>query len=198
MDGLKTPFADSIHQVSQQRASDTISLLGKALPCHVLSVSGQLVTVAFDVQSEFTLPLITMPIATSIYDWIPIQIGTKGLSIPSDVYLGGVSGLGGGTATLTQPGNLSALVFLPVSNSSWTPPGSSNLNQRVLQGEGGVMLQDMAGTSIINITPENISLNAGGHSIVINSNGVTIDGRVFLTHEHSGVKSGTNTTQGVV
>jgi hypothetical protein len=44
-----------------------------------------------------------------------------------------------------------------------------------------------------------ISLSAGGgYGISITSSGTTIDGRLFLTHEHSGVQSGSSSTGHVV
>lgn len=48
------------------------------------------------------------------------------------------------------------------------------------------------------VSPTTISLTVGGHSVVINSSGVTIDGKVFLAHTHSGVQTGSGDTGGVV
>ena len=112
--------------------------------------------------------------------------------MPSDVYLGGVSGLGGGTATFTPTGNLNALVFVPTSNSGWVDPGAPG--QRVVQGPTGVLLQDLAGTAKVDITDGQITFSAGGHQIVISAAGVVIDGKVFSMHMHSGVQSGGSNT----
>jgi hypothetical protein len=188
-DGLKTPLMDSWNRIAQGRAADAIQLQGKALPCRVESVDGQIVTVSFEVSSLYTLPNVAVPIQTGVYDWVPVQQGDQGIVQPADAYMGGVSGLGGGTASLATPGNLSALVFTPVSNSAWTAPGG-NPNVRVVQGPDGVLMQDIAGTAKISITEGNITMNAGGHSVVISSAGVVIDGKVFLTHMHTGVQAG--------
>lgn len=195
----KTPFAISMNRFAEKKANDAIQVLGKSLPCHVVSVAGQIVTVAFDIDAPpFTLPNVTMPMGTTIYDWIPIQIGDRGFAVPASTYMGGVSGLGGGVANLTQRANLSTLVFVPVSNNSWTAPGG-DANKRVVQGPTGVFLQDMGGKGMIEIDEGNgITLSFGGHSIVINSTGVIIDGRVFLSHMHTGVQSGASDTGGVV
>ena len=196
-EGLKKPFAASINLLAAQRAEDAVQLMGKALPCHVVAVNGQIVTVAFDVTTTQTLPHVKMPVATAMYDWLPVRVGDLGLALPSDVYLGGVSGLGGGTATFDTPGNLSALMFVPVANASWAPPGGDP-NKRVVQGPDGVLVQDMAGTAKVDVTAGQISLTAGGHSVVISSAGVVIDGKVFLTHEHGNVTNGGGITNGVV
>ena len=62
---FKTPLAPALNRLAQQRADDAIQLQGKALPCSVVSRQCQLVTVSFDVTGPFTIPNVTMPIATS-------------------------------------------------------------------------------------------------------------------------------------
>lgn len=195
----KTPLSVSIPAFARQTAADAIQLLGRALPCSVVSVSGQIVTVSFEVNAApFTLPNITIPITTSAYDWLPIQVGDKGFTVAADVYLGGVSGLGGGVADLTQRGNLSTLIFVPISNSAWSAPGGDD-NMRIVQGPDGVRIQDTTGGVVaIFSKTTGISLSFSGHSLTITSSGVTIDGKAFLTHEHSGVTTGSGDTGGVV
>lgn len=192
----KTPLVSSLNDVAIKRAADAIQQLGKALPCHVLAVVGQIVTVAFDITSPtFTLPNVTIPVATSHYDWLPVQIGDKGVTFPADAYLGGVSGLGSGVANLSEPANLSALVFLPVSNAAWTV---ADPNMRVIKGPQGVMLTTLAGLGILSVTDSAISLSVAGQTLVVDATGVIINGRVFLLHEHSGVQSGPDITGPVV
>lgn len=195
MDGLKTPFVASINRTAIKRASDAIQAQGRALPCSVTKVTGQIVTVSFDVKAApFTLPPATIPIATSRYDWIPVQIGDQGVVMPADAVLGGVSGLGG-VADLTTPGNLEALVFMPVSNAGWQAP--ADVNKRIVQGPDGATVQDIGQTAVIDCSNGKITMSAGGHTIVIDSTGVIIDGHIFNTHEHTGVQSGTSLTGGV-
>lgn len=188
-DGLKTPLMNSLNLVAMRRVAEEVELAGKALPCHVVSVSGQIVTVAFDVETDRTLPNVTIPIATSPYFWQPVQKGDLGMTVPADVYLGGVSGLGGGQASLRQkPGNLTALVFLPVANASWAVP---NPDQAVVQGPAGVLLRPLGGGSAsIDIGLDSMTFSAGGHTISISSEGVVIDGKNFLLHMHGGVQTG--------
>lgn len=207
---LKTPLYDSLNRFASQKADDAISITGRELPCHVVSRTGQVVTIAFDVTGPFTLPQVTMPVLTSTSDWLPIQAGTKGTAVPADAYLGGVSGLGGGTADLSQRANLATHYFVPVSNVSWAPPGGDT-DKRALVGKNGVYAADAQGKATLTLDVNNgfnlsfgggvltmgtagISLSFEGHSIVINSSAVVIDGKEFLPHTHSGVQSGGSDT----
>lgn len=182
-------FQNSLNQIAIERAAEAIEQLGRALPCSVVSVSGQIVTVQFEVSSApFTLPQITIPVATGKYDWQPIQKGDTGITQPADVYLGGISGLGGGTADLTRRGNLSTLVFVPVSNKAWTVP---NANQRVVQGPEGVLLQTLDGTNSVNIAASGVTITVGGKTWTFTSAGFTMDtGVVAETHIHSDPQGG--------
>jgi hypothetical protein len=177
----KTPVGASLNRISQQVAATAIQQFGKALPCSVMAVKGQVVKVKFEISSTFTLPTVTIPIATSIYDWIPVQVGDKGMTVPADVYLGGVSGLGNGVATLTPRANLSSLLFVPVANAAWT---TTNPSQRVVQGPQGVLVQTMDGTATINVTKTGITLSFGGHTLAVTSAGVLIDGNIYENHVH--------------
>src|SRR6185312_1665685 len=103
--------------------------------------------------------------------------------------------LGGGVADLTTRANLTALIFVPCAQTSWN---TADPAQRVVQGPDGVLIQNIGGNCKINLTSTSITLSCGGHSVVIGASGVTIDGKQFLTHEHSGVQSGGSNTGGVV
>lgn len=196
----KTPFAFSQVAAPYRRAANAIQLLGKALPCSVVEIvqpgTGPIVTVKFEVlTSLFTLPNVTIPVSTSAYVRLPIQIGDTGICRPADTQTWSISALAPGTADLTRPANLNNLVFDPVSRADWL---TVDPNVLTLLGPNGVTIEDMGKNSIIAVTPSSISLSAAGHSIVINSSGVVIDGRVFLTHEHSGVTPGGGDTGPVV
>jgi hypothetical protein len=191
----KTPFARTMNDFAQGKALDAIQLLGKALPASVVAVAGSIVTVKFEVASAFTLPQVTCPMFGPEYIRYPTQVGDKGFVVPSDAYLGGMSGLGGGVADLTLPANLSALVFFPIASSRWS--ATDNANAVVIYGPDGVIIRDTAAGAKITVAPTSITLACGGHTIVINSTGVIIDGKVFLTHEHTGVTTGGSDTGGV-
>lgn len=187
----KTPYGLSANKIARNRAEDRIQLTGRDYPCSVTKVEGQIVTVKFEIQTsnpQTTLPNVKMPIATSAYDWIPVQVGDKGLAKASDAYLGGISGLGDGVADLSPRGNLSALVFHPSSNSSWTPGGGASGDMRVITGPGGVLV--FAGDSKFKITGSEITMTAGGKTLSIGAAGITLDGILFDTHEHTLVTIG--------
>jgi hypothetical protein len=185
----KTPLARTLPLFVGQTALGEILKAGLALPGHVLSVTGQIVTVAFDV-TGLSLPQVTMPVAGSVYVQLPIQAGDKGVALPASVFLGGVSGLGTGTADIAvQEGNLSSLIWVPVSNTAWDSGAPTSV---VIAGPGGVILKNTAGTTIATLTGTTITLSGqdtvtvevGGVSVVITSSGVTIAGYDFASHTH--------------
>ena len=197
------------------RAVHTVmDIMGKSLPCHVVDTAGQIVTVAFDmpIGAPWILPQITLPVASSPYDYLPLQAGDTGFTVPADAYLGGISGLGGGQATWARPGNLDALVFVPVGKQSFT---AANASARIIQGPDGWIAQTTQGTTCTAVGNQNgitltygstqivmnstsISLTAGGETVTLDSSGLAIGGIVFGTHEHTGVATGTGTSGGPV
>src|ERR1700692_698743 len=180
----KTPMARSLPMFALARAAAEIAKRGQALPGHVTAITGDIVTINFDV-AGLTLPQVQMPLFGPEYIRYPVQVGDQGVAFPASVYIGGVSGLGTGTATDTIQGNLSTLVWFPIANKSWSTPPGSNANTLALYGHAGLLLLDsLTGNSSIKLTATGITLTFAGHTIVINSTGVIIDGRTFLLHEH--------------
>jgi hypothetical protein len=208
----KTPLAQTLPLFATQQALNAINQLGIALPGHVLSVSGSIVTVNFDV-TGVTLPQVTMPLFGSEYIRYPIQVGDKGVAFPASVYLGGVSGLGGPATAAdfaVQQGNLSTLVWFPIANKGWS---SVDPDALTMYGPNGVVLRDSGSNTVLTLTPSgltvtsdtfsftattSISFTVGGHSVVIDSTGVTIDGVLFLLHAHSAVETGPDVSGPVV
>lgn len=171
--------------------NDGNQLLGKSLPAHIIAVNGSIVTVSFDVTSNFTLPSVSMPLYGAEFMRYPMNdmIGAKGAALSFDARLGGNSGLGSGTSDLSLPGNLSALVFLPFSNTAWSgcDPGSVTL-----YGSNGVVMRDTASGSIITLTPTGITI-VGQQSVVVQSGGTSIqinsDGSFNISGSGAGVIS---------
>lgn len=91
----------------------------------------------------------------------PIVVGCKGVVFPADAYLGGVSGIGGGTADLALPANLSALVFFPVGNSGWA--ASEAPTKLVLYGPDGAIIRtaDKASSLTVSMDGAQIKVPAG-------------------------------------
>ena len=181
MDHLRTPLAPALNEFASKAINDAFQLTGKGLPCSVVSVSGAIVTVKFEINSAFTLPNVTMPLFGPEYIRYPIQKGDKGTVVPFDAYLGGMSGLGGGVADLTQRANLSTLVFLPIGNKLWT---SVDPNAVTIYGPNGVVLRDTGSNSIITLTPSSITivapsqiqLKTGATTMTITPSGWSITG----------------------
>ncbi|MDN7445883.1 hypothetical protein QZM03_00890 [Burkholderia multivorans] len=177
-----------MNRVAITRAQQAIRSTGRALPCRVTKVSGAIVTVEFEVQGTWTLPPITIPKAESPWIRMPTQVGDKGVTMPADAYLGGVSDLGGGTADTRAPGNLSALVFVPVSNANSAP---DDPNAAQVCGPNGMIARTTQGTPSSCVVNQNgVTLTFGTTSLVVNASGVTVtvDGQTF-TWGSTGVNS---------
>lgn len=172
-DAQKTPLTGTLPALATQQALNEIQKIGLRLPGHVVAVSGAIVTVAFDV-TGVTLQNVTMAAQMSQYARLPIQVGDFGYATTADAYLGGVTGLGGGTADLTQRGNLATLVWVPIGNSGWSAVDSTSMH---LESANGLFTVDVANGGIT------MSYN-GTVLLQVSSSTVTIQGKVFLNHEH--------------
>ena len=192
----KTPFAQTMNTFAQRKVQDNLQQQGQVLPCSVVAVlhNGTAVTVAFQVDQSlgYTIPQVTMPVAISQYVRIPIQVGDTGIALSASARLGGISGLGSGLAPLNTPSNLGALVFMPISNISWSSIDST-----------AVVITSAHGESVVTISDTEVSLVQGSTSIVLSGNNVNINGTLiingqpYLSHKHTGVKAGTDTSGGV-
>lgn len=175
----KTALGRTLNQFAGRAVQGAMEQLGRQLPAQVVSRSGAIVTVKFLVTSPYTLPNVTVPLIGSEYVRLPIQAGCLGWVMTADAYLGGVSGLGGGTAGLSPRGNLSMLVFSPIGNKSWTASGDDNAV--VIYGPDGVILRDSASKVKLQIKPTVVQWDLPiGVSLVINGN-VVINGNEEVT-----------------
>ena len=177
-DGQKNPLGRSLNLVADKAAANANQLRGQVLPCSVTKVEGQIVTVKFEVTSDFTLPPVKMPIAGWKYIYVPVQVGDKGIAIAADARLGGISGLGGGTADLSLPGNLSALEFLPTSNTAWQPIKGPNWLE--LYGPDGTLIRSNDKGATVEVVDGSITLKVGAISLVVDAAGVHVNG-VLIT-----------------
>lgn len=205
---IKKPLGQSLNDLSTKRAEDAIQLLGKALPATVASVNkaGTIVTVKFEMAAiPFTLPQVKMPVLTTEYFRAPIQVGCRGFVIPGDAYLGGVSGLGGGTADLTTQSNLGSLVFAPIGNMDFQ---NVDGNVATVYGPAGVTLRTQDSAVRLLLTPSGVTILVGGGTVAVTAGGVAIsgltvtvtggdviaDGISLKTHRHGGVQAGSGTS----
>lgn len=161
------------NKLAINRAAQEIQRQGRALPCRVTAVNGAIVTVEFEMDTTpWTLPPITIPKAESPWVRMPTQVGEKGYTAPADVYLGGISGLGGGIARFFRRGNLSNLVFTPVSNAN-SAPDDPNAAQ-VCGPNGGIMRTTTGTTSSIVTNTTGTTITFGTTTLVINASGITL------------------------
>lgn len=151
--------------------ADGRQIEGQAWPCHVVEVNSGIVTVAFDVGGDFTLPQVTCPVAESFYVMLPIQVGDTGMVVAASARLGGVTELGNGVAPMSLPANLGALVFVPLARKSWELPDA---NAVLVQGPNGAIIRTIDENVEIILNEDEISLNWRGKTIVINGDGITL------------------------
>jgi hypothetical protein len=164
----KTPLAQTLTRFTQNKINDAFQRAGKALPCSVVAVFGSIVTVAFEINSNITLPNVTIPVYGTEYIRLPIQMGCKGVTVPADARLAGVSGIGGGIADLSQPANLTALVFLPIGNKGWGAPDDPD--SVCLYGPNGVRFRDGGNNSNVTLSPSGIAMTAPEISMTATGN----------------------------
>lgn len=217
----KTPLVSTLNDFVIDTFESFEQLLGKAVPASITAIdkTGTIVTVQFEVKSIYTLPPVTCPLAGPEYIRYPLKVGDKGMVVPSDLYLGGVSGLGDGVADLTPQANLGAVVFMPFGNTKFDPIddpksvviyGPSGVILRTSDGEvklildhGGIHFRTQAGLNV-DITRDGMTFTFAGNTIVMDEGGIRIDGRntggtmidgqIFLLHTHDGVTPGAGDT----
>ena len=198
----KIAFGRSLNRTIENTATDALQVLGQELPAEVVSINGKIVTVKFDIVSGYSLPNVTIPIIGSEYLREPIQPGCRGIVISVDAQIGRISGLGAqGYIGLVQPGNLSALVFVPVGNTNFFPVPS---DQAVLYGSNGAILAtankdgftdtkfDLTVNGITITIRDDAAITIG--NVTITNNDVTVNGVSLFSHIHGGVQTGSGDT----
>ena len=164
----KIPFQSSLNRFAAIKAASAIQQLGKSLPASVVSVKGSIVTVKFELTNiPFTLPNVTIPLFGPSYIRYPIQKGDAGVVIAVDARIGGVSGLGTGTADLSQPANLSSLFFMPVGNANWdtATPGALVLKNAAAATSGNFAVGTGATGTFTTPTGQTVTVQDG---IIVN------------------------------
>lgn len=211
----KLPYVQNLAQAVDWRMGAKDQRTGWELPCTVKAVSedGLRVTVNFEMDAQpYQFPQITVPIFMSEYVRLPIQPGTRGYTKFVDVPTDNITAEKPSSTTFKDFGNLNkSLVFMPITNGGWLPIA----NQKVLwlNGPEGVLIQDLSFdsegnpvvNSVITIAPTGIRLQSGTSFIQITKDGnitiegssVTIMGKDFIGHKHSGVQAGSDDTGGV-
>lgn len=197
----KLPIFSSLVETAKKQSNRAVHMDGRSMPATVVSMNGSIATINFELDSPYTLPQIQVPVFGAEYIRVPIQPGCKGVVMASDYYLGAMSGLGPGRATLPKRGNLSNLVFFPISNSGWASEDGKTLT---LYGVTGVKIMDKpGGASLVSVEDGSITLSNGNSSVAITSDGVaisgnlTINGQAYTQHTHTNGNGG-HPTGGVI
>lgn len=173
--GQKFPLLKALNNAICTANEDRAAIEGRSLPCHVVGVDGQIVTVQFDLLPDGTqYPQVTIPIATFEYIRYPVQIGDKGVTVAADVSLRGISGLGTGIASRALTLSLVPLFFVPLSNAGWT---KEDPNKIVIYGPDGAILKTEDGASSVTVEPGKISQQAD--AIYLNAKDIYLGGGVI-------------------
>lgn len=182
----KTHLVTALNKVALQRAAGLIQLLGKSLPCSVVAVTptNAVVTVKFEINSPFTLPVVTVPVIGFEYIRYPVKIGDKGRVSASDAYLGGVTGLGGGTADLSQNANLTDLVFEPLGSTLWAT--TDDPNAVVIYAPNGAILRTTDASVKVTVNESGVDVVGATtfHQLVTAVVDAVIDNISFKSHYH--------------
>lgn len=175
-DAQKFPFLKGLSTVIQAQIDDRVAVAGRSLPCHVVDVSGQIVTVQFDMLPDgVRYPQITIPISTFPYIRYPVQKGDRGVTVAADVSLRNVSGLGTGIASRAFSMSLVPLFFVPLSNNGWSEEDPDKI---VLYGPDGAILKTEAGDS--SITVESGKITESADEIHLNAANIFLKGIIHL------------------
>lgn len=167
----KLPFGQAISAFTASQTESGIQGQGRAWPCYVTAVTGSIVTVKFEVNTEETIPEVTIPVFGPEYIRYPIQLNDKGFAVPADVSLRNMSGLGVGIPDFSNPGNLTSLVFMPIGNKNWSPVDGNAL---VMYGPNGCVIRDTGSGCVITLTPTGVTTAVGGTTIEVIGDKVTM------------------------
>lgn len=166
-------YQKNINSVAIERARDAIQKTGMALPCKVTAVSGQFVTVSFEVNaSPWSLPTITIPKAEGKWHFSPTQVGDYGVTISADVLLAAISGVSTEVADFSQRANLgSTLYWMPIGNKSYTPVDQ---NAGMSEGPNGWTMQTADGNAVVTVGPSATEIKFGSINVTVNASGVSV------------------------
>jgi len=192
----KQPLAQSLNSMARRNAEDATQHIGYSLPCEIKEVhhDENMVTVKFNVTSGWEIPDVKIPIGMCEYVRVPYQVGDKGYCNSMDTRPN--------DANLVQVGNLTGLVFVPISSKEWSEADKDRLT---LYGNGAVDIKGTSGGTVtITVKDGDVEITGnvkitGNLKVIgnIESTG-TIKAAVdmiiglftFLTHGHGGVMSG--------
>lgn len=168
----KYPPLQALSELINNLIDNKLSIKGRQLPCYVIAVQNQFVTVRFDLLPDGVVyPEITIPILTWEYIRIPVQIGNKGITLAADVSLRNVSKQEGVANRSVLP-SLTPLFFVPVSNVQWSKEDGKKV---VIVGPEGAIIKTKDGNNIITVDPGKVEIKSGSEAVVtVNSDQINL------------------------
>lgn len=199
------PTSQNLASSIDWRVKSLIQEQGWELPCTVVDVDDThgFVTIKFEIQNApFILPTINIPVVGFQYIRFPIQVGDPGVTRRADADLTNISGFNSTQPSLSDAGNLSAILqFVPIMNAKF--PAVANANILYIYGPEGVVIYDVEQNSVVTISPTQILLKYGDAEVKVSNDRVDINGTLYINgnpylgHQHSGVSTGGSNTGGV-
>jgi hypothetical protein len=185
----KLPFYQTITNFVDKQIGINLQQLGYNLPCTIEEVEGSIVTVNFELTDiPYTLPKIKMPVVGFEYIRYPIKKGDRGFTVSATASIAGLTGLGTGTASLVNTGNLSMLAFVPLGATDFFPV---NPNYLVMYGEQGVQIRNKSGNVTLTLTDAGVTIDLGGGLLKTTNGNVKVEGNLLVTGTITG-QSGMN------
>jgi hypothetical protein len=156
-DPQKIPFQEAMNTWARAKLASFKDSLPKSVPATLVSLdpTHTIATVNIEIDSQFTIPHITMPLFGP--EWIrwPLKKGTKGVVLSANYYIGEMSGLGTGRAHMVAQGSLSTGVFFPIGNVDFEDDAYPDSTW--VYGPEGVVLSDPERNSVLEVTGTELS-----------------------------------------
>jgi len=182
----KTSQINNLNRFAEDKFASLQQILTKSVPATIVKLekNNTIATVKFEIDSQFTLPQVKMPVYGPEYVRWPLQEGCKGYVVPSDLAIGAMSGLGKGTATMTPQFNLAAGVFFPMGNKEFDD--TDDPQKVVLYGPDGVILRNKDKDSVVDVDKEHITYALNDHTYLsIDKDSVNIDFAASTAASHA-------------
>lgn len=194
--GQKYPFNVALSEMIGRKTADDNAIGGRLLPAHVTAVSGQIVTVKFDVLPEqgVVYPSVTVPVATFPYIRYPIQVGDKGVTLCAEVSLANQCGLGKGLPSRAAPPSMAALYFIPLAHVDFS---EVDPNKITLYGPDGAILRTEGFESSVTVDKTSITQKAP-QRIELEAAEIYLKGNIFLQGPIQQLAGGSATTANLI
>lgn len=169
----RLPLQAQIADAAVSKAQEVLETHGLGLPCKIVQVLGALVKVEF-LLAGVSLPQLTIPLATCLYDRPPYQFGDLGVAISLNASPAFISGQNDQQTQLNATGNLGSLVFFPVASTKWDAVPDPNMY--LVQGPNGFIVRSIDGSvSITGTKGKSLVMAYGGNELTLDSGGASLN-----------------------